>query len=82
MRNREELYVGADADNASDADILRDLGYNPRDYYVKSKCDGPCGGGGEDSCYVTIESRHHARAIGENVPDYHDDDDPTGNARA
>ncbi|NTV44644.1 MAG: hypothetical protein HGA67_03025 [Candidatus Yonathbacteria bacterium] len=75
MGNREELYVGADADNASNADILRNLGYNPRDYYVKSKRDGPCGGGGEDSCYVTIESRHHARVTGGYVPPYRDPDE-------
>jgi len=53
--SERKLYVGDDAESASDREILISLGYDPNRYHVASREDGPSGGGGEDSCYVTVE---------------------------
>jgi len=65
MANREELYVGADSENADDYNILIKLGYDPGRYYVSSKRDGPSGGGGDDCCYVVIKAKSEGGYIEE-----------------
>ncbi len=53
--SERKLYVGDDAESASNKAILISLGYDPNKYHVTNREDGPSGGGGEDSCFVTVE---------------------------
>jgi len=53
--SERKLFTSENTDSASDKEILLKLGYNPKRHHIVKREDGPCGGGGDDSCYVTIE---------------------------
>jgi hypothetical protein len=50
-----EFYVGDDWESASDKDILNSLGYDHKKYHIVKREDGPSGGGGDNSAYITID---------------------------
>jgi hypothetical protein len=54
----KKLYVGSDSENLDSKKALLELGYDPNKFEISNVEDGFSGGGGDDSCFVTIKEKN------------------------